>query len=58
MRYFADHCCYPWYCYNLDLASSGYDLGFHLDLDLLCLHFHYPAIHPTDLLDLGHVDLI
>jgi hypothetical protein len=43
---------------NLDLASSGYDLGFYLDLVLLCLHFHYPAIHPTDLLDLGHADLI
>jgi hypothetical protein len=43
---------------NLDSASSGYDLGFHLDLDLLCLHFHYPAIHPTDLLDLGHADVI
>jgi len=43
---------------NLDLASSGYDLGFHLDLNLLCLHFHYPAIRPTDLLDLGHADLV
>jgi hypothetical protein len=39
---------------NLDLASSGYDSGFHLDLDLPCLHFHYPAIHSTDLLDLGY----
>jgi hypothetical protein len=39
---------------NLDLASSGYDSGFYLDLHLPGLHFHYPAIHSTDLLDLGY----